>query len=88
MRYTNQKQLTFEQISKRYAMSISEVNAVINTAYNKMVHALAVDQKFDMWDVVVELKNFFNMTEKEAVDKLTREHREILKASAYMRADK
>lgn len=88
MKSTRQKQLTFEQISKRYNMPISEVNSVINTAYNKMVHTLAVDQKFDIWDVVVEMKNYFNMTEKEAVDKLTKEHRELLKISARMRADR
>jgi hypothetical protein len=88
MKSTRQKQLTFEQISKRYNMPISEVNSVINTAYNKMVHTLAVDQKFDIWDVVVEMKNYFNMTEKEAVDKLTKEHRELLKNSARLRADR
>jgi hypothetical protein len=80
-----QKQLTFEQISKKYNMPISEVNSVINTAYNKMVHTLVVDQNFDIWDVVFEMKKYFNMTEKEAVDKLTNEHRELLKESAKLR---
>lgn len=85
MKSPRQKQLTFEQISKRYNMPISEVNSVINNAYNKMVHTLVVDQHFDIWDVVVEMKNYFNMTEKEAVDKLTIEHKELLKESAQMR---
>jgi hypothetical protein len=85
MKSPRTKQLTFEQISKRYKMPISEVNSVINNAYNKMVHTLVVDQKFDIWDVVVEMKNYFNMTEKEAVDKLTIEHKELLKESAQMR---
>jgi len=76
--------MTFEQISKKYEMPISEVNFTINKAYNKMVHSLVV-QKFDIWDVVVELKNFFNMTEKEAVEKLTPEHKELLKRSAQLR---
>ena len=87
MKTSRNKQLTFEQISNRYNMPISEVNSVINIAYNKMVHTLVMDQHFDIWDVVVEMKNYFNMTEKEAVDKLTPEHKELLKESARMRAD-
>jgi hypothetical protein len=84
---SRQKQLTFEQISNRYNIPISEVNNTINIAYNKMVRSL-VEQNFDIWDVVVEMKNYFNMTEKEAVDKLTPEHKELLKESAKMRDHK
>ena len=62
MKTSRNKQLTFEQISNRYNMPISEVNSVINIAYNKMVHTLVMDQHFDIWDVVVEMKNYFNMT--------------------------
>lgn len=87
MKTPRQKQLTFDQISKKYDMPISEVNTVINNAYNKMVHTLVMDQNFDIWDVVFEMKNYFNMTEKEAVEKLTNEHREMLKESARMRAN-
>lgn len=88
MKSARQKQLTFEQISSRYNIPISEVNNVINIAYNKMVHTLVVDQKFDIWDVVVELKNYFNMNEKEAVEKLSSEHKELLKVSANTRSKK
>ena len=87
MKTPRQKQLTFDQISKKYDMPISEVNTVIKNAYNKMVHTLVMDQNFDIWDVVFEMKNYFNMTEKEAVEKLTNEHREMLKESARMRAN-
>jgi len=86
MKSSRQNQLTFEQISNRCNMPISEVNSVINNAYNKMVNNLVVIHRFDIWDVVVEMKNYFNMTEKEAVDKLTIEHKEMLKESARMRS--
>lgn len=86
MKETRNKPLTFDQLSKKFNMPISEVNSTINIAYNKIVHSLVVDQHFDMWDVVVEMKNYFNMTEKEAVEKLTPEHKEMLKESAKLRA--
>jgi hypothetical protein len=87
MKTAKEKQLTFEQISELFDMSISEVNAVINTAYNKMVHELVFTHHFDIWDVVVELKSQFHMTEKEAVEKLSNEHQELLKKSAQKRGD-
>jgi hypothetical protein len=87
MKTSKEKQLTFEQIAERFDMSISEVNSVINTAYNKMVHELVFTHHFDIWDVVVELKGQFRMTEKEAVEKLNFEHQELLKKSAQRRGD-
>jgi hypothetical protein len=85
MHSTRNKPLTFEQISKKFDMPISEINSVINTAYNKMVHALVVEQHFDIWDVVVEMKSYFNMSEKEAIDRLTPEHQELIRESALNR---
>lgn len=87
MKNSKQKPMTFEQISSKYEIPISEVNFTINKAYNKMVHTLVYTHRFDIWDVVVELKNYFNMTEKEAVEKLTPEHKELLKKSAELRME-
>jgi hypothetical protein len=50
-----------------------------------MVHALVVEQHFDIWDVVVEMKSYFNMSEKEAIDRLTPEHQELIRESALNR---
>lgn len=77
----NNKQMTFEQLSEIYDMSISEINNTINIAYNKMVTAL-VKKQVDIWDAVVGLKEYFGISEKEAVEKLNIENRKLLMRSA------
>jgi hypothetical protein len=88
MKSQRQVPLTFDQLSELYNMSVADINISINNTYNKMVTKLVVQEKFDMWDVIVELKNYFNMTEKEAVDKLNKKNKELLKQSALNRTNK
>jgi hypothetical protein len=79
MKTSKTKQLTLEQIAKKYKMSISEVNSNINNTYNKIVDELISRHHVDIWDAVVQLKLFFGMSEKEAFDKLSVDNKELLK---------
>jgi predicted DNA-binding protein (UPF0251 family) len=79
------KPLTYDQIAKKYKISVADVNNSITASYNKMVSKLVKEHGYDIWDVIVELKNYFNMPEKEAVEKLNIENKQLLKESARIR---
>jgi hypothetical protein len=85
MRIPKPDQLTFEQLAEIFDTSISDINNTVNIAYNKMVHELVFTNKFDIWDVVMELKNFFKMTEREAFEKLNDEHKNLMRVAAEER---
>jgi hypothetical protein len=86
MKESKQRQLTLDQIAAKFNMSICEVNTSINKSYNKIVTELVTKHGIDIWDAVVELKNMFAITEKEAVDKLNEDNKELLKKSAEARS--
>ena len=78
MRKPRQHQLTIEQISQIYDMSISEVNATINVAFNKMVDELSSKHGIDIWDSVFGLKDYLGITEKEAFEKLNNKNKNLI----------
>jgi hypothetical protein len=84
MRKPKTGQLTIEQLSETYDISVNEVNNIIDGAYNKIIDSLIKDN-IDPWDAVVSVKEYFNMTEKDAVEKLSNKNRLLLKDSAKNR---
>jgi hypothetical protein len=80
MRSRNQqkKPLTYEELARRYDITPNKAHSVVKSAYNKMVKSLMDSEKLNIFDAVLALREYFNMTEVEAVEKLNDEHREML----------
>ena len=83
------KPLTYEDLARRYDMTPNKAHSVVKSAYNKIIKCLiegdATDpegKKINIFDAVMALREYFNMTETEAVEKLNDEHRDMLKKYA------
>lgn len=72
MRVPRQNQLTYEEVSNATGLSVCEVNSYIESGYNKMVNYLVDSKKYDIFDAIKWLRETLNMSEKEAIDKLSK----------------
>jgi len=84
-RNQQKKPLTYEELARRYDITPNKAHSVVKSAYNKMIKSLMdgdkdADEstKVNIFDAVMALREYFNMTETEAVEKLNDEHREML----------
>jgi hypothetical protein len=82
-----QRQLTYDEIARKYDMTPAKAHSVVKQAYNKMVKALIEREKINIFDAILALREYFNMSEQEAYDKLTDEHKELLKEYAIKEFD-
>jgi len=74
--------LTYEELARKYDSTPIKVHSVIKSAYNKMIKGLIEDGDINIFEAVLTLREYFNMTEAEAVEKLNDEHKEMLKKYA------
>lgn len=81
-RQSKNQPLTYEELARKYDITPIKVHSVIKSAYNKMVKGLMEVEGVNIFDAVLTLREYFNMTEAEAVEKLNDEHREMLKRYA------
>jgi phosphopantetheinyl transferase (holo-ACP synthase) len=81
------RQLTYEEIARKYDMTPAKAHSIVKQAYNKMVKALMEKEKINIFDAVLILREYFNMSEQEAYDKLNDEHKVILKNYAIKEFD-
>jgi hypothetical protein len=79
------KQMTYEELGKKCGMTPNKAHLEVKRIYNKMVKELVYIKHINIWDCVVGLKDFFGMSEREAVDKLNKEFKELLKKDAIQR---
>jgi hypothetical protein len=79
------KQMTYEELGKKCGMTPNKAHLEVKRIYNKMVKELVYTKHINIWDCVVGLKDFFGMSEREAVDKLNKEFKELLKKDAIQR---
>lgn len=78
MKYVAKHQnLTYDEIASLYDTSPNKVHMTIKRIYNKIITGL-LDKKVNIWDAVMGTKDFFGMSEKEAVDKLNSKNKKIL----------
>lgn len=82
-----QKQLTYEDIARKYDMTPAKAHSIVKQAYNKMIKALIEKENVNIFDAVLALREYFNMSEQEAYDKLNDEHKDILKQYALKEFD-
>ena len=79
------KQMTYDESGKKCGMTPNKAHLEVKRIYNKMVKELVYAKHINIWDCVVGLKDFFGMSEREAVDKLNKEFKELLKKDAIQR---
>jgi hypothetical protein len=79
------KQLTYEELGKQCNMTPNKAHLEVKRVYNKMVKKLLLEHNINIWDCVVALKDFFGMSEREAVEKLNKEFKALLKKDAIQR---
>lgn len=82
-----QKQLTYEDIARKYDMTPAKAHSIVKQAYNKMIKALTERENVNIFDAVLALREYFNMSEQEAYDKLNDEHKVLLKQYATKEFD-
>jgi len=83
----NKKQLTYEEIARKYDMTPAKAHSIVKQAYNKMIKALIERENVNIFDAVLALREYFNMSEQEAYDKLNDEHKLCLKNYAIKEFD-
>ena len=74
----NPNSLTYEEIARMYDITASKAQTVVKSAYNKMVKGLVEQEDINIFDAVLALREYFNMSESDAFDKLNDEHRDML----------
>jgi hypothetical protein len=79
------KQMTYEELGKKCNITPNKAHLEVKRVYNKMVKQLVYEKHINIWDCVVGLKDFFGMTEREAVEKLNKEFKDLLKKDAIQR---
>jgi len=79
------KQMTYEELGNKCGMTPNKAHLEVKRVYNKMVKQLVYEKNINIWDCVVGLKDFFGMTEREAVEKLNKEFKDLLKKDAIQR---
>lgn len=77
-----QKHLTYEEIARKYDMTPAKAHSIVKQAYNKMIKALMERENINIFDAVLALREYFNMSEQEAYEKLNEEHKIILRQYA------
>lgn len=77
--------MTYEELGKKCNITPNKAHLEVKRVYNKMVKQLVYEKHINIWDCVVGLKDFFGMTEREAVEKLNKEFKDLLKKDAIQR---
>lgn len=78
----SRKPLTYEDLARKYDTTPNKVHSVVKSAYNKIIKNLIENEEVNIFDAVLALREYFNMSESEAVEKLNDEHRDLLKQYA------
>ena len=81
------RQLTYEEIARKYDMTPAKAHSIVKQAYNKMVKALMERENINIFDAVLALREYFSMSEQEAFEKLNDEHKLILRNYAIKEFD-
>lgn len=77
--FRRNKKLTYDEISKMYNISQNKVNAIIIEAYNKIIDYYVEKLNFNIFETVLFLCKFFQITEKEAFNNLNEKNKQRIK---------
>ena len=70
--------LSYEEIARKYDITANKAQTIVKSAYNKILKSLIEQEKINIFDAVLALREYFNMSESEAFDKLNDEHKDLL----------
>jgi len=73
---------TYEEIARKYDITTTKVQTIVKSTYNKIVKSLVEIEGINIFDAVLAMREYFNMSESDAFDKLNDEHKEMLKKYA------
>ena len=76
------RQLTYEELGEIFEMTPNKAHMEVKRIYNKIINNLITEENIPMWDAVMSVKDYFGLSEKEAVDKLTPQFKERLQREA------
>jgi len=84
------KVFTYEEIARKYDITTTKVQTIVKSTYNKIVKNLVEMEGINIFDAVLAMREYFNMSESDAFDKLNDEHKEMLRkyASEHYNIDK
>ena len=74
--------LTYEEIASLYETTPNKIHMMVKRTYNKIITSLVKDKNINIWDAVMATKDFFGMTEKEAIDKLNSKNKIMIRSYA------
>lgn len=77
--FKKNKKLTYEEIAKIYNISQNKVNSIVVEAYNKIVDYYVEKLNFNIFETVLFLCKFFQMSEKEAFNNLNDKNKQRIK---------
>lgn len=70
--------LTYEEIARKYDITSSKAQTIVKSVYNKIIKSLVEKEDINIFDAVLALREYFNISEAEAFDKLNDEHKDML----------
>jgi hypothetical protein len=82
MSKNQRKQLTYEEIARKYDITTAKAHSIVKSAYNKMVNVIMENENLSIFQSVLLIREYFNMSEQEAFDKLNDENKERIRACA------
>jgi hypothetical protein len=74
--------LTYEEIASLYETTPNKIHMMVKRTYNKIITGLVKDKGVNIWEAVMATKDFFGMSEKEAIDKLNPNNKSLIERYA------
>lgn len=85
MKNTRRETYTYEEIAKSYQVSPNKIHSIVKTAYNKMVCHCVVKYDMNIFDAVMSIKSWLNMSDREAFEKLNKSNKISIRRAAIDR---
>jgi DNA-binding transcriptional regulator LsrR (DeoR family) len=82
MSKNQKKSLTYEEIARKYDITTAKAHSIVKSAYNKMIIAIMSSENMNIFESVLVIREYFNMSEQEAYEKLNDEHKELIRLYA------
>ena len=72
------KNLTYEQIGNTLSISPQQVHKIEKEAINKIINTLLNDSRFNIFEVVVNLSEFFGVEPHQVYGKLNKKNKQLM----------
>lgn len=82
MAKNQRKQLTYEEIARKYDITTAKAHSIVKSAYNKMIDAMMSNENMNIFESVMVIREYFNMSEQEAYEKLNDDHKTLIRSYA------